>query len=101
MFDTLEVILWDFDGVILDSVNIRDKGYWNVLKGYPDDKVEKLLKFQQINGGLSRFVKFRYFYEDILGKDISNEKINHFAKQYSDYVVKRLTDPNLLIKDNL
>lgn len=101
MFDTYQTILWDFDGVILDSVPIRDAGYRHVLKDYPDSQVKKLIKFQQQNGGLSRYVKFRYFYEQILGKEISNEKINVFAAQFSDYMKMRLTDSSLLISDTL
>lgn len=101
MFESFQTILWDFDGVILDSVHIRDQGYWHVLKGYPKDRVNKLIKFQQINGGLSRYVKFRYFYEEILGKEISEEEVNGFADQYSEFMRERLTDTELLINDTM
>lgn len=101
MFESIQILLWDFDGVILDSVSIRDEGYWHVLKKYPAEEVEKLIEFQQANGGLSRYVKFRYFYEEILGKEISDEKVNEFARQFSDYMVKKLADTDLLITDTL
>lgn len=101
MLNKIKTILWDFDGVILDSISIRDAGYWHVLSDFPDDQVEKLLKFQQINGGLSRYVKFRYFYEDILDKEITNEEVIHLADKYSKYMVQRLTDPGLLIDETL
>jgi len=101
MLELYQTILWDFDGVILDSVDIRDEGYLHVLKKYPDEKVDELLQFQRLNGGLSRYVKFRYFYEEILGERISDDKVNDFARQFSDYMVKKLTDTNLLIGDSL
>lgn len=101
MFESFQILLWDFDGVILDSVSIRDEGYWQVLKKYPAEEVKKLIEFQQANGGLSRYVKFRYFYEEILGKEISEEKVNEFAQQFSDYMVKKLTDTDLLITETL
>lgn len=101
MFDDIQVILWDFDGVILDSVPIRDEGYRKVLKDYPNKHVERLLEFQNINGGLSRYVKFRYFYEEILREKITDNKIKKFADKYSDYMVANLINPNLLIKDTL
>lgn len=101
MFESIQTLLWDFDGVILDSVPIRDEGYWHVLKNYPEEKVEELIEFQRNQGGLSRYVKFRYFYEKILGKKISDKKVNDFAKQFSDYMVQKLTDTDLLIADTL
>jgi HAD superfamily hydrolase (TIGR01549 family) len=101
MFESFQTILWDFDGVILDSVHIRDQGYWHVLNEYPKDQIKKLIKFQQINGGLSRYVKFRYFYEEILEREISEEKVNDLAGQYSEFMRKRLTDAKLLIEDTM
>lgn len=101
MLGTFQIILWDFDGVIIDSVPIRDAGYWHVLKNYPGKQVKQLIEFQQKNGGLSRYVKFRYFYEEILGKEISDDKVNDFAREYSDFMVKNLTNPDLLIRDTM
>ena len=101
MFDQFEVILWDFDGVILDSVPIRNAGFLHVLEGYPKEAVERLLQFQNENGGLSRYVKFRYFYEEILGMEISEEKVQEFAGQFSAFMRERLTDPGLLMVDTM
>ena len=55
-------ILWDFDGVILDSMKIRDEGFYEIFKSHPSDLVEKLMDFHHQNGGLSRYVKIRDFY---------------------------------------
>ena len=63
----IRVIFWDFDGVILNSNKVRDKGFETVLSGFPKEEVDKLLKFHRQNGGLSRYVKFRYFFEEIKG----------------------------------
>ena len=62
----LKTIFWDFDGVILNSNNIRTKGFRKVLSLYPKTKVDELINFHIANGGLSRYFKFRYFYEEIL-----------------------------------
>jgi len=96
-----KTILWDFDGVILDSVAIRDEGYWHTLKEYPREQVQKLIRYQQLNGGISRYVKFRYFYEEILGKEISDKKVNMFAKSFSDFMIERLTNRELLIEETV
>lgn len=99
--NSIQTIFWDFDGVILDSVPVRDEGYRQVLSHYPDQQVEQLMRFQRINGGLSRYVKFRYFYEEILGREITDGKIRELAGKYSDYMVQKLRDRSLLIDETM
>lgn len=54
-------ILWDFDGVILDSLAVRDYGFREIFKDFDKAAVEKLIEYHSINSGLSRFHKIRYF----------------------------------------
>lgn len=96
-----KVIFWDFDGVILDSMPIRDKGFLHIFKDYPKELVEKLLEFHHKNGGLSRYVKIRYFYEELLNQSISEEEIKKLAEKFSEIMRKELINPNLLIQDSL
>lgn len=94
----MKVIFWDFDGVILDSNEVRDKGFLEVLKEFPEDQVEALLAFHRKNGGLSRYVKFRYFFEEIRGESISDEEILKLSEEFSVIMKRLLTNPELLIK---
>ena len=70
----IKVILFDFDGVILDSMPIRDYGFRKIFEKYPDELVENFIKYHRKNGGLSRFHKIEYFYKTLLKKDISEKK---------------------------
>ena len=63
-------ILFDFDGVILDSMPIREYGFRKIFENYDVALVEKLLVYHNQNGGLSRYVKIRYFFEKLLYKKI-------------------------------
>ena len=94
-----DVLLWDFDGVILDSMHIRDLGFERVLSDYPSEQVDALLKYHRSNGGLSRYVKFRYFFENIRNEDISEDEIMILAESFSKVMREMLTDPDNLIKD--
>jgi phosphoglycolate phosphatase-like HAD superfamily hydrolase len=95
-----KVILWDFDGVIMDSMPIRDKGFEEVLKDYPEDQVEKLMIYHRSNGGLSRYVKFRYFFEEIRKEPIADDKILVLANKFSEIMLMLLMDEKLLIQDS-
>lgn len=96
-----KVIFWDFDGVLMNSNEIRDLGFLRVLSDYPKPKVDQLLKFHQKNGGLSRYVKFRYFFEEVMDKEISDEEVNEWAEKFSVIMKKLLIDHSLLIDENV
>ncbi len=94
-------IIFDFDGIILDSMAVRDRGFEEVLKDFDDKNIALLLKYHRENGGLSRYNKFRYFYEEILGNPVSEEIINNLADRFSKIMKGILTDKSLLIQDSL
>jgi len=96
-----KVILWDFDGVIMDSMPIRGKGFEEVLKEFPKEQVETLLAFHEHNGGLSRYVKFKYFFEKIRGEVITNEQVLELADRFSKIMLALLIDEKLLIEDSV
>lgn len=96
-----KVILWDFDGVILDSMPTRELGFRKVLEEYPKDQVEELIQFHYKNGGWSRYVKFRYFFEEILGKEVTTDFISELCSKFSRIMLDLLSSKELLILDSL
>lgn len=96
-----KIILWDFDGVLMNSNLVRDQGFVEVLKEFPKYQVEKLLAFHKKNGGLSRYVKFRYFFEEIRKEEISEKEVNNLANKFSIIMKKILVDESLLIDDSI
>jgi phosphoglycolate phosphatase-like HAD superfamily hydrolase len=96
-----KVIFWDFDGVIMDSNAVRDIGFEKVLADYPKELIQELMKFHYQNGGLSRYVKFRYFFEKVLKEEITEEKIQELANSFSVIMKSLLVNPQLIIEDSL
>ncbi|MDB4419807.1 HAD hydrolase-like protein [Akkermansiaceae bacterium] len=94
-------ILWDFDGVILDSMSIRDWGFREIFKDFDKNEVEALINFHRLNGGRSRYVKIRYFFENILGKSIKEERVLYYAELFSGLMKKELVDRKNLISDSV
>lgn len=101
MLEEYKVILWDFDGVIMDSMPIRSKGFEVVLGKYPRLQVEELLAFHHTNGGLSRYLKFRYFFEEIRKEPITESEVQLFADDFSKVMLSLLIDEKLLIEDSV
>ncbi len=97
----IENIIFDFDGVILDSMPIRDKGFRAILKDHSDAIVDEFMVYHRANGGLSRFHKLRYFYEEMLKESVSDEEIYHLADEFSQMMRETLADPSYLIEETM
>lgn len=94
-------IFWDFDGVILDSLPIKDFGFIKIFENYPKKLVKEFLIYNKINSGLSRFHKIKYFYNHLLKKDIDNKKVLSYAEKFTKIMKKKLSSKKYLIKDSL
>jgi phosphoglycolate phosphatase-like HAD superfamily hydrolase len=94
-------ILWDFDGVILDSMSVRDWGFREIFKNNKKEDVDQLIRYHRQNGGLSRYVKIRYFHEDILQIPINDSEVLAYANSFSDLMRTRLIDKSNLIQETV
>lgn len=94
-------IIFDFDGVILDSVPIKTEGYRRLFKDYDDELVLKLVDYHELNGGVSRYKKIEYFFNILLKEDISPKEILDYANKYSVLTKEELSKEKYLIEDTI
>jgi len=94
-------IIWDFDGVILDSMPVRDYGFRKIFEKFDKYLVDKLLEYHHNNGGLSRYIKIRYFYEKLLNQNITDEEVNILSEQFSIIMKKELINKKYFIQDSV
>lgn len=94
-------ILWDFDGVILDSMKVKGDGFMELFKDYDSNSLTLLSEYHYLNGGISRFDKIKYFYEKILKKTIIQEDINLLANKFASIIEEGLYDRNALIQESV
>ena len=91
---SVDAIIFDFDGVLVESNNIRTEGFRSLLtgRGYPEEAVEQLVAFHENNGGLSRYYKLRYLHEKILNEQITEDGLNSLCNEFSMIVKQAVTD---------
>ena len=85
-------LIFDFDGVLVESNEIRFDGFRLLFKNYPQDQVERLVLYAKINGGLSRYDKIKYFFKQIRNEPIRDDNVQLLAKQYSELVKQKVID---------
>ncbi len=85
-------IIFDFDGVLAETNEIRFDGFQEVLKDYPQEQLAALDSWVRANGGLSRHVKLRHFFNTIRAEALSDEQLGGFVRQYSSVVKQKVVD---------
>ena len=63
-----KTIIFDCDGVILNSNKIKSNAFYDTVSQYNLKAAEELLAFHVSNGGKSRYIKFDYFVNEIAPK---------------------------------
>lgn len=79
-------IIFDFDGVLVESADIKTRAYAELYKEYGHKVVEQVVKYNLVQGGLSRFEHFRYFHQEILKKYLGQEEESRLAERFSHLV---------------
>ena len=84
-----KTIIFDCDGVILNSNHIKTTAFRSICEPYGNQETEDFLRFHQSNGGISREVKFSYFLEKIIKfrGDVASEH-KKMMSEYSSIVSK-------------
>src|SRR5664279_5292976 len=79
-------LLMDFDGVILDSMELKTRAFATVYEGEAPSRLEDVLAYQRLHGGVTRRTKFEYFERNIFGRPGDRETIERLASKYRDLV---------------
>lgn len=85
----IKTLLFDFDGVLADSVGIKTDAFVEIFKGYPQ-YVPAIVDYQQTNGGISRMRKFKHIYEQILKRELTDAKLDELCDQFSALVKEKV-----------
>ena len=82
----IKAIIFDVDGVIIESAEIKTEAFAMLFADYPD-KLPEIIAYHQKNSGFSRFIKFRYVYEKILGQELSAQREAELGERFSQVVL--------------
>ena len=90
--DKYDFFIFDCDGVILDSNKLKSNAFAEALPNEPPDLVAEFVQYHKQNGGISRYEKFRYYFEE-MKKQVEAEAeidkaLNNFAAIVSEGLLK-------------
>jgi beta-phosphoglucomutase-like phosphatase (HAD superfamily) len=87
----LDAIIFDFDGVLVESISVKTKAFGELYASYGKDVVQQVETYHLCQAGVSRFDKFRYFQTEILGEPpLDDDQVADLAAKFSDLVVDQV-----------
>lgn len=89
--DKYQLIFWDFDGVIKESVDVKTRAFVSLFDGYGNDVAEKITMHHEANGGMSRFDKLP-LYLDWAGEDTGEDRVKEYCDRFSHLALQGVID---------
>lgn len=79
-------LIFDFDGVIAESNNVKTEAFVKLFRDYPRHIKESVRIFHLENGGMSRFDKFRYIYANFLKQPLPEKRFDELCTEFNRIV---------------
>jgi phosphoglycolate phosphatase-like HAD superfamily hydrolase len=84
----IRAAVFDFDGVVLESVAIKTIAFRRLFADHPEG--ERIVAYHLEHGGISRFRKFRWFYEEVRGEPLTEAESERLGERFSELVLDEI-----------
>lgn len=81
-----DAIVFDFDGVLAESVDVKTRAFAALYEQYGADVVRQVVDWHLAHGGVSRYEKFRHFHQAFLGRALAPPEEVELGRRFSALV---------------
>lgn len=92
----LKCLVFDCDGVILDSVPVKTRAFARLAEPYGPEARDRFVMYHTVHGGVSRFRKFAWFFREVLGREITPAESGEWGKKFSEYALDEVRRCDLI-----
>ena len=87
-----KTLVFDCDGVVLNSNELKTEAYYRVAVGFGADheQAQALVDYHVRLGGISRFIKFRYFLDEIMHQPVTDESLTVLLESFAEEIHRGL-----------
>jgi len=83
----IKSIIFDFDGVLVDSIDIKTKAFAKLFEPEGKEVVRRVVSYHLNNAGVSRYEKLRFIYKEILDRPLADYEFQLLCERFSDIVI--------------
>ena len=87
----IKTIILDFDGVVVESADLKTEAFREAFQGYPD-VVDSIIDYHLTNYNLSRFAKFKYIYEHFLELPYDKAREREITGRFSRIIFQKVVE---------
>lgn len=85
----IRAVIFDFDGVILESSDIKTDAFLELFKDYPEHR-QSILEYHIEHQGISRYNKFRWIYKNLLKCEYDKKIEMQLGEAFSEIVFDKI-----------
>lgn len=86
----IRAVVFDFDGVILESAEVKTDAFVELYADHGADVIERVRRHHLANLGISRFKKFAWIAENVLGQPLSDDDSAGLGDRFSELVLAKV-----------
>jgi len=86
----IKSIIFDFDGVICDSVDIKTHAFQKIYSKYGRTIQKEAVKYHKNNMGVSRYDKFKFIHKKFIGIDLKLTELEDLSDIFSEIVFSEI-----------
>jgi beta-phosphoglucomutase-like phosphatase (HAD superfamily) len=84
------VVIFDFDGVIVESPEIKDRAFREVFAAWPAHQ-DAIMAYHLAHNTTSRYIKFEYILREILRVEPTPAALADVAERFNDYTFRGIS----------
>jgi HAD superfamily hydrolase (TIGR01549 family) len=84
----LKAVIFDFDGVLAESVDIKTEAFAKLFEPEGPEAVDAVVRYHLEHGGVSRFEKFRYMYREVLKRPLPEGEFDSLCRKFEQLVLE-------------
>jgi len=84
-----KAVVFDFDGVILESADIKTQAFLDLFSQYPQHR-DAILRYHLDNIGVSRYRKFEWIYSELLEKPLERSESQRLGDSFTALVLDKI-----------
>lgn len=88
---SIRTLFLDFDGVIVESLDIKTDAFRELFDGY-SGQISEIMDYHLRNNSVSRLVKFQHIFEHILRLPYDSATSEAVGKRFSEIVFQKVVD---------
>lgn len=86
----IRTVVFDFDGVVLESADVKTEAFLDLYAKHGSEVVAKVREHHLANLGISRFKKFAWIAENVLGHTLTSADSEALGMLFSELVLAKV-----------